>query len=309
MATSAERDTIMGAVIGRSPNGAGWVRVNCPVCPSRKGSEDKRISLGYRPLTGGFRCFRCHVNGRMDGDGYIPPEEADGPDGEDKPAVRIDHEDFFSLWSEDLRNSPALADARAFLEERGITEEHWYAANIHAAIGGYYDGRIIVPHENPDGTWWGFTGRLWRNPTPQDLTDAIEAALGGKPAPKVLYPKNMDRGRMYNDQALEVETDRPCMVVEGCLDAAWYMPDAVASLGKPTPSHFEQMLEAKRPLVICLDGDAWEEGRALSYKLKLRGKRASFVRLPPQEDPNSVDPDWLRNQVADVAQTESHATT
>jgi hypothetical protein len=280
---------ILGAVIGRTPNATGWVRINCPVCQSRKGTPDRRVSFGYRPKTGGFKCFRCGVRGRMEGDGYVLPEVADA----EQPPDEVDltaRADFYPLWDRNGWTSLSLAPAREYMLNRGITREHMRRADVHAAVGGKYADRVIVPHKDRTDRWWGFTSRLIFNP-PKDGP------------PKVLYPKGMDRSRMYNDQALDLVTDTPVLLVEGCLDAIWYLPDAVAALGKPTAAHFGALELCRRPLVICLDGDAWEEGRALAKRLQLRGVAAASVRLPPTEDPQSIDPDWLRAQ----AEEKSHA--
>lgn len=286
MATPSECERILGAVIGQRVSTTGWVRINCPVCLDRKGSPDRRGSLGYRPKTGGFRCFRCGVRGRMEGKGYVLPEEADDPD--DAPKVDLgDRSDYFPLWTDSGVAAESLAPAREFLQARGITRAFQTEANIHAAVSGKYAGRIIVPHEDEDGSWWGFTARLWHNP-PKDGP------------PKVLYPPAMDRSRMYNEHVLFESSDVPVMLVEGCLDASWYLPLCVAALGKPTADHFETLCHARRPVIVCLDGDAWEEGRALAYRLRLRGVRAGWVRLPAGEDPNSVDPTWLRDRVAEA---------
>ena len=94
-----------------------------------------------------------------------------------------------------------------------------------------------------------------------------------------------------------VETDEPVMVVEGCFDALPYWPDAAALLGKPGEAQVRSLLEAKRPVVVVLDGDSWEEGMMLSMDLELQGQRSGYVRLPPKQDPNSVDHNWLRTEV------------
>lgn len=274
---------ILAAVIGKRPNPSGWVRVNCPVCPERIGKIDKRGSLGFRPKTGGFKCFKCGVRGRMEGKQYVLPEEADKDKSPD--AVEIPKSDFFPLWKDVGWTSESLAPAREFLFRRGFSRADMTTADVHAAVSGKYAGRVIIPHEDEHGEWWGFTSRLWVDP-PKDGP------------PKVLYPPNMDRTRMYNEHVLYDVTDIPVMLVEGCLDSVWYLPLCVAALGKPTAAHFDKLQLAKRPLVIVMDGDAWEDGRALMMRLRLRGKRVGFVRLPAGEDPNSVDPVWLRDQVA-----------
>lgn len=279
MATATEREMILAACGGKRTNAAGFVRVNCPVCPGRVGKQDKDVSLGFRPLTGGFRCFRCGVNGRMHGDGYVLPTDAEQTDA---PTVEIPLDDFYPLWTDAGWTSYSCRDARRYMRQRGFTRDHLAEADAHVALTGKYQGRVIIPHKDSDGEWWGFTGRRW-------YEDA---------SPKVLYPKHMDRGRLFNEQALcDLTTTAPVMLVEGCLDALWYLPHCVASLGKPTAEHFKKLCLAVRPLVIVLDGDSWEEGRALMMRLRLRDVLAGYVRLPAGEDPNTVDPTWLQAQV------------
>jgi hypothetical protein len=276
----SERDAlILGATRGEQMNSAGWVRVHCPLCERNGMTPDRRASLGYRPETGGFKCFRCEAHGRVQRAGYVAPPPTP-PSERDK--VRLDI-DFNPLHTDENINAISLAPAREFLIKRGITREHWRAANIGAAVSGYYAGRVIVPHVESFGKWWGFTARCWTQPD-EDV-------------PKVLYPANMDRERLYNEHALDISTPRPCLVVEGCLDAAWYLPDVVACLGKPTAAHYEKLRAAQRPLIIALDGDAWEEGDMLAFRLRFDGVNARAFRLPPGEDPNSINPNTLREEL------------
>jgi hypothetical protein len=102
---------------------------------------------------------------------------------------------------------------------------------------------------------------------------------------------------LYNQAALYVETDAPVLIVEGVFDALPYWPHAVACLGKPGEVHRWLMTEAKRPIAVVLDGDAWEEGWGLSEWLRTEvNVPVGFVRLPPCTDPGSVDPAWLREE-------------
>ncbi len=104
-----------------------------------------------------------------------------------------------------------------------------------------------------------------------------------------LYPKRMRRPELlYNEPALYVETDVPVLVCEGVFDAAVAFPDSVACLGKPLQAHVEKLRRARRPVVVCLDGDAWEEGWALAQTLKLHGVCAGNLRLPPKTDPEEL---------------------
>lgn len=270
-------ELIHDAVRGVRASSTGWVRVNCPICETRKGSADDRHSLGFKLSSGGFRCFRCNVAGRAPFEGLVIEEAKD----DETPRPIIPRDDFVQLWTEEGWSSEGLEEPRTFMLRRGFSRRHLAQGNVHAAIAGRYHGRVIVPHVDERGDWWGFTARRWYEGD----------------SPKVLYPANMPR-KMFNEHVLFVETHEPVMVVEGCLDALWYLPHVVAALGKPTQAHFETLTQARRPIVVCLDGDAWEEGRALAQRLRLRGKQATFVRLPADQDPNTVDPDWLRREVA-----------
>lgn len=268
-----ERDElILAAASGGRPNATGWVRVNCPLCHERKGSPDTRGSLGYLPSSGGFRCFRCDASGKVRGVDYAPEVER-----EETGVDLSDREFMFSIEQE--WGAESLRAAVTYLRRRGFTKEHIFRADMHVDIR---RDRVVVPHMHRNGEWWGYSARTY--------VDGF---------PKLLYPPGMDRSMMFNEHVLFVETDTPVMVVEGCLDSVWYLPDVVACLGKPTAAHFDTLCEATRPVVVCLDGDAWEEGRALAQRLQLRGStRASYVRLPPGEDPNSIDPSWLQTIVA-----------
>lgn len=270
MADSSERDAILANVIGEEPNSQGWVRINCPVCPEKKGGIDTRRSLGYRPVTGGFKCFRCGVSGRMQGEGYVLPEKADA--GEKEPVDLSARDDMFRLW-DDSWDAESMRGARAFMQGRGFSRRDMRRADVHVDIARH---RVVVPHKDFDGEWWGYSARTYVG----DI-------------PKLLYPPAMNRDRMFNEHVLFTETPEPVLLMEGCLDTLWYLPRAIAALGKPTDAHFETLLEARRPIAICLDGDAWEEGHALSMRLRLRGVEAFNVRLPAGEDPNTVDPKWL----------------
>ena len=59
------------------------------------------------------------------------------------------------------------------------------------------------------------------------------------------------------------------------------------------PFLLEAMKQAKRPIAIVPDGDAWQDGWILAARLRFLGLRAGYVRLPPKMDPDEVDRDWL----------------
>ncbi len=242
-------------------------------------------------LTG--NCFKCEAKGYLDElpadiyfDKVTKPEEAeDGPPEIDPPWG------WAQIWRGDGYTALSLQGARDYLHGRGLSEDIWKGANIGVAAGGYYDGRIVVPIPTADGVWRGWVARDWT----------------GYAERNYLYPKGMRRGEiLFNSAALLRETSEPVMIVEGVLDALPYWPNAVACLGKPALAngkHLQLMLEAKRPIAVCLDGDAWREGWALGERLKFEGKQSGSVRLPAGSDPNDIDRSWLINKARECVST------
>lgn len=261
----------------------GWFRANCPYCLERTGKDDRRQSLGIKPEIMFFTCFKCGARGRL-------REEDIGvqvwrPVVVDDDGKKLDlgpPEGYEELGSDDAWTSIFLAAPRRYVEGRGITRQTVIEAGIGAACDGYHAGRIIVPTFDLDGrTWLGFVGRDWTNKHPL----------------RYRYPRGMPRAKfLYNQVALYVPTDEPVLVVEGVFDALPFWPNVVACLGKPGEIHRRLLAEATRPIAVCLDGDAHNEGWALSEWLRLYGRRAGAVRLPPGRDPNTVESSWLRDE-------------
>lgn len=280
-------DTVLDAVYGHSVGATGWYRVNCPNCEDETGKPDRKQSFGLNAESGGYHCFKCGAKGYLDSVPediqFVPKKMTNDEHG--PPKIEPPY-GWTRLWCGDGLSAISLQGAREYLHKRGLDEAVWEGADIGAAVGGFYDGRIVVPVMSPEDEdiWFGWVGRDWTG----------HADLAYR------YPKGMHRGSiLYNHAALLVETDEPVLIVEGVLDALPYWPNAVACLGKPALAngqHLQFMLEAKRPLAVCLDGDAWREGWSLAMRLRFEGKQAGAVRLPPATDPNDIDRSWLLSE-------------
>lgn len=292
----AEWDYVLATFAGVPEHG--WHRAECPRCLELDAKTDKKKSFGYNAATGGYNCFKCGMHGRL-------PEDVQRRlhgDDEDLPQVRKPVAEpekkgpspaygYTPLFEEPGWSSALFDFARDYLTRpksdrkgRALDVYNLAEARVGAALTGYLGGRIIVPipdYANPDGPWKGWVAR--------DATGFAERPY--------LYPKGMDRlGVLYNEPALYVETDVPCFIVEGTLDTLALWPDAVAVLGKPLESQKALFLKAKRPLIVCLDGDAWQEGLMLSTWMRFCGLRAGNIRLAPGVDPDEVPRSWLDEQ-------------
>ena len=250
----------------------GYGRGVCPVCTERKGSPDRKGSLWFHAEKRFFGCWRCGLKGRLDDDG---PRLAPPPVAEPPPVPTLPDE-AVALASADGRTARALKPARDYLTgTRGLSWEVVEATGAHACLGGFYGGRVVFPvHRRGDVR--GFVARAW---APCDRP--------------YLYPRGFDRSAMWNGDALDSGATGPVWVVEGVFDAARLWPDAVALLGKPSAVQIDILARSPRPVVVALDADAWREGRALALKLRGRGAAASWVRLPPGSDPDTLGKRWF----------------
>ena len=281
-------DALADAVLSAN----GWYRATCPMCATRKGTTDKRKSLGINGASGVYHCFRCNAVGRLNDfeatewanaaaavtTGVPSTEAFQAPDG------------FVQLSEGDGAEALSLAPARDYLARRKVVGSTVFEVGIGACVTGKCAGRIVVP-VRVSGHWVGWVARAWSSDPRITL--------------RYLYPKGMDRElAVFNRDALAVECDEPVAIVEGVFDALPHWPLAVACLGKPTHAHFEMLAECKRPLVIALDGDAWEEGLALALRLRLAGKQAGVLKMPPARDPGVAPRQWFREKVYEAWRTE-----
>jgi hypothetical protein len=264
------RERAAEAIEGRTPNARGWARGTCPFCEERLGTPDRRGSLSANFELQRFHCFRCSVSGRLS-------------DEDVSPVVRQPSVQTFSPppGFELLESSKSLSaePARKHLLARGIPPEIWGKAHIGFCASGPYFGRVVIPILAGDNeTWSGYVTRAWVK----------------KAATPYLYAEGMNRAELlYNVAALAQPTDKPILVVEGCLDALAYWPDAVALLGTASEPQFQILSSSSRPLVVVLDGDAWRSGWALAMRFRLAGAVAGSIRLPPGLDPDETNRDEL----------------
>ena len=256
-----------------------WSRVPCPFCADA-GHIDRKYSLGVRSDSGFYHCMRCGVRGNLRKKLYDYVEADDSQDAWEPP------EGYVCLGSEDGKEAEVFRKARKYVKSRGVSPKMARALQIGACDSGDWANRVIIPVLDELGEWHGWVGRLWHKKPPSRLT--------GVHALKYRYPKGFSRGKwMYNKAALFEVTDTPVLLVEGAFDTFPFWPDAVAAFGDVSNEHIEAMKQAKRPIAIVPDGDAWQDGWILAARLRFLGLRAGYVRLPPKMDPDEVDRDWL----------------
>jgi len=274
------RSLITQAVAGKRPSPKGWVRANCPFCEWRHSrGVDRSQSFGFHVERLRYECYRCGIKGWL----REPIEEYEGfhVEGTEEAKPIEPPEGYMPLWDSAGQGSLALAPARRYLARRNIGRDLCERLRIGACLDGRYAGRVVVPVLSPTDDWLWWVARTW---SPNEDR-------------RYLYPMGARHGLMFNQVVLSEETDEPVAVVEGVFDAIPHLPDVVACLGKPTDEHVEALARARRPVVVVLDGDAWEEGWAIHMRLQLAGQRATWVKLPPRTDPGVTSHEALADLI------------
>lgn len=250
------------------PNPKGEYRVNCPFCEAIGGKPDLKQKMNLLPAKGVYYCYKCETGGRADLS-WLGARVEHVADQKAEPINFGPPEGFIPISDK----SRLLDPYRTYLQKRSV-----YGAAVPLGVGaclsGPYAGRIVIPHKNEAYIWQGFVAR---------------AVFGREP--KYLYPAGMDRRSGIWNYATVGRTrfEDAVWVVEGVFDALPLWPYGVATFGKNvTDNQIDRLLALKRQIVVCLDGDAWEEGQALAMRFILRDHPALWCKLPPGEDPGSI---------------------
>lgn len=274
----------------RFTTSSGFARSDCPFCLEVVGKPDRKQCFAVNTKTGFFRCWRCGTKGKLDDVGDSEGE-VEAPAKKDAAVVEPP-EGFVELGVEPGSSAFCTEEARAYLCRRGLADPGvWAAARIGCCLEGRFGGRVVVPVLSQDGRWLGWVGRTWVKRSDRPYMNAPGMTLG-------------TAGNLYNEVALSMPAAAPVMVMEGVFDALAYWPDAVAVLGKPTEPQIATLVSSARPVVVVLDGDAWEEAWSLAMRLRFDGQRAGMVKLPPRVDPDEVDRGWLRREAARSLESE-----
>jgi DNA primase len=160
-------------------------------------------------------------------------------------------------------------EALNYLKKRGITQEIIDKYQIGICIDGEYAGRIIVPSFNKKGDLNFFVSRSW-NPKSRLKYKNPEA------------PKDF---LIFNESLIDWKKD--IYIVEGVFDS-FFLENSIALLGKFINDNLWEKLyeKAKKDIIICLDGDAFDDAKKLYDKLNGGAlyNRIKLVKLPKDKD-------------------------
>ena len=159
-------------------------------------------------------------------------------------------------------------EAYNYLRKRNITDELISKYSIGYTTEGKYRGRIIVPSfdENEEINYFvsrSYVGHKNKYKNPEAEKDKI----------------------IFNEQMINWEEE--VYLVEGVFDM-FFVENSIPVLGKNLSDRLWKTLydKCKNNIIICLDGDAWEDAQKLYRKLeggKLTNK-IRLIKLPKDKD-------------------------
>jgi DNA primase len=253
---------------------------NCPVCDDDRNKGNLEVNVEKSV----YHCWSCGetegthgtVGKLFDKFGnkkqkklyfILKPEENEKVIKIKKPKVTLPEN--FTLFKDSHPVYPVRRQAYNYLKNRGITDEIIEKFGIGFCDKGSHSGRIVIPSYNKKGELNYYVGRSW---------DTYSKAKYRNPEAEkdqIIFWENL------------IDWNKDIYLVEGAFDGM-FLDNPVVMLGK----HMSELLfetiynNAKGNVIICLDGDAWNNAVRLYHELnggELWG-RVKIVRLPDDRD-------------------------
>jgi hypothetical protein len=179
----------------------------------------------------------------------------------DRPVLALHGEDYSPIHVPHIQ-------AKKYLLSRGITDDIIEKYGIGFATDGEYGGRIIVPSYDKEGELNFFVSRAWF-----------------KTKSKYKNPQSPKELIIFNESL--IDWNKPIYLCEGVFDS-FFLNNSIPLLGKHLPELLFGVLydNAKSDIIICLDGDAFENAKKVYQQLnggKLQG-RIKILKLPNDKD-------------------------
>jgi DNA primase len=257
----------------------GQISFNCPVCDD--GRNKHNLEVNY--IDNVYKCWAC-------GDS----ENTHGPLGRIfdkygnrkqkklynvfKPETVVKREkkkktlklpESFTLFKDSSTVYPVRRQAMNYLKSRGITDEMIDKFGIGFCDKGDHAGRIVIPSYDKKGELNYYIARSW-NPMSRAKYKNPEAEKD-----KIIFWENL------------IDWKKDIYLVEGAFDGL-FLDNPIPMLGK----HMSELLfetiykNAKANVIICLDGDAWQNAVKLYHELNGGElyQKIKILKLPMDQD-------------------------
>jgi DNA primase len=263
----------------------GQISFDCPVCADEKGLDkgDGKGNLEINYIRHVYKCWACGETYGTHGplgklfDGHATKQQKKvynliKPDEfkqEDKKRLRLRLPEGFTLFKDSNPRFIPHIEAYKYLQSRGISEEMVEKYNIGYTVQGDFAYRVIIPSYDKDNILNYFVGRAWVNK-------------------KMKYknPASVPKDEIIFNEKL-IDWDKDIFLVEGAFDS-FFLPNPLVMLGKKMSKLVFETLysKANQNIIICVDGDAWEDGLKMYHELnggRLYNK-IKIVKLPKDKD-------------------------
>ena len=174
----------------------------------------------------------------------------------------------YTTFKNGIKLSIPYKEAYNYLRKRGLSDDTINKFKIGYVTKGQYSGRIIVPSYDVDDELNYFVSRSY---------------TGHKN--KYKNPEAEKDKIIFNEHLINWEED--IYLVEGVFDM-FFVENSIPILGKSVSEKLWTMLydKSQKNVIICLDGDAWEDAQKLYRKLeggRLMNK-VKLIKLPIDKD-------------------------
>ncbi len=270
----------------------GQIAFDCPACSEEKGlsNGDGKGNLEINYNRSMFKCWSCQDTNHMHGpimkllkrygtpktirDYLLVKPDADTAVGKERVDIVVELPEGYKRLSDCTDKDFKSSQAKAYLYDRGITDEIIAQYDIGYTYMGKFFNRIIIPSYDADGKLNYFIAR-WFSKEYNKL--------------KYLNPVAEKQEIIFNE--MRINLDATIYIVEGATDHI-VTPNSVPLLGKFIPEPLLELLHdhATGYIVIVLDDDAWEDAKNLYRKLNfgnLRG-RIKICKCPTDYDPSKI---------------------
>lgn len=262
----------------------GQISFDCPVCAQEKGLNkgDGKGNLEINYFRHVYKCWACSdTNGTQGPLGkffdqfgtkkqkkvynLIKPEEQKQLEKK-TPKLKLP-EGFMTFEDSNSRFIPHI-EAYKYLASRGINDEIIKKYNIGYTVQGNFAYRIIVPSYDQEGQLNYFVARAW---TPRKM--------------KYKNPTAEKDQIIFNEHLIDWSKD--IYLVEGVFDG-FFLENSIPMLGKKISAKLFESLynKAKGKVIICTDGDAWQDGLKIYHELNGGDlyNKVKIVKLPKDKD-------------------------
>lgn len=260
------------------------ISFDCPVCAQEKGLDggDGKGNLEVNYSRHVYKCWACgEIYGTHGPLGklfdkfgtkkqkklyeLVKPEELKQ---EDVKRIRLRFPEGYTKFKDSNPIFIPHREALNYLRSRGITDEIIDKYSIGYTVKGDFAYRIIVPSFNSEGQLNYFVARAWTN--------------------KKMKYKNpsAEKDQIIFNESL-IDWNKDVYLVEGAFDS-FFLDNSIPMLGKVMSKLLLETLynKANGNIIICTDGDAWENGLKVYHELnggRLYNK-VKIVKLPLDKD-------------------------